>query len=599
MKREPARSASPSRVERAPARVTRIDLALAMGPILLALTLMAAGVSKRGTELMPWPDGLEYAAAAVNINSGRGSVLHFGGYSYPARYPQGYSLILAAAYPLIGRAPENLYRVTIAIGLAAVGLLYLLSLRVFADRWAALAASTLLAVAPVFITDSTLVLSDVPALALAIAAALAIASATESEERARRWTCAGYWLVCAFVAGFEVTIRQTNLALAIAGIACLLLVHNESSAASRHASSRWTFAASLIAFAMMPAWQALRNWRDLGSPLGSGYVFWVPEVYGFLNRTFNARFLFGPTMPRNPIGNAAIYGSALLGFDGLVLAAMGDRSAPLYSLYPAAGAVFAAIGIVCVLQGNLRKSGKRVVCFGLLFFGILFVIYLLYFFTDTVFLLPASFVLFLLAGLGIARANRAAFAARGARTSKDLSKLGVVGVTILDLVLAVSIVGEVANRCASARSVSEPVPALRRLAAHIEPQAVVISNVSLQFLELYLDGADTRFVGLHSFESDSDFSDYHLARLYAKAASGWGGELPLVMFRDRTRQQSAFDLVADQIKRSRPAYLLIFPPQSAQYDQTLRHELDQLSVDFAVDEQERAGRFVLFRLQAR
>src|SRR5271166_3827025 len=100
-------------------------------------------------------------------------------------------------------------------------------------------------------------------------------------------------------------------------------------------------------------------------------------------------------------------------------------------------------------------------------------------------------------------------------------------------------------------------------------------------------------------ERTRDFSDYHLARLYAKAASGWGGELPLVMFRDRTRQQSAFDLVADQIKRSRPAYLLIFPPQSAQYDQTLRHELDQLSVDFAVDEQERAGRFVLFRLQAR
>jgi 4-amino-4-deoxy-L-arabinose transferase-like glycosyltransferase len=599
LKREPAKSASSSRVERAPAPVARIDLALASVPILLALMLMTVGVSRRGAELMPWPDGLEYAAQAVNINSGRGGVLHFGGYSYPARYPEGYSLILAAAYPLIGRAPENLYRVTIAIGLAAVGLLYLLSLRVCADRWAAIAASAMLGFSPVFVTDSTLVLSDVPALALAIAAALAIASATESEGSARCWTCAAWWVGFAFLAGFEVTIRQTNFALAIAGIAGLLLVRNQSESTATGNAGRLTFAASLIAFAMMPAWQALRNWRDLGSPFASGYVFWVPEVYGSLNRTFNARFLFGPTMPRNPIGNAAIYGPALLGFDGLVLASMGDRSGPLYSLYPAAGAVFAAIGMVRVLQGNLRKSGSRVVCFGLLFLGILCVIYLLYFFTDPVFLLPASFVLFLLAGLGIARANRAAFAARGARTSKGLSKLGVVGVFILDLVLAVSIVGEVANRCASARSVSQAVPALRQIAAHIEPQAVVISNVSLQFLELYVDGADRRFVGLHSFESDSDFSDYHLARLYAKAANGWGGELPSVMFRDRTRQQSTFDLVAGEIKRGRFAYLLIFPPQSAQYDQTLRQELDQLSADFEVAEQERAGSLVLFRLEPR
>ena len=47
---------------------------------------------------MPWPDGLEYAASAVNLASGRGAVLHFGGYTYPSRYTAGYPLILEFFY---------------------------------------------------------------------------------------------------------------------------------------------------------------------------------------------------------------------------------------------------------------------------------------------------------------------------------------------------------------------------------------------------------------------------------------------------------------------------------------------------------------------
>ncbi len=49
---------------------------------------------RRGLELMPWPDGLEYAASAMNFAQGLGAVLHFGGYTYPSRYTAGYPLIL-------------------------------------------------------------------------------------------------------------------------------------------------------------------------------------------------------------------------------------------------------------------------------------------------------------------------------------------------------------------------------------------------------------------------------------------------------------------------------------------------------------------------
>ena len=80
---------------------------------------------------MPWPDGLEYAAAAVNLDRGLGPVLHFGGYSYPSRYTEGYPLILAAAYPILGHDVELLCLATMVMGLVAIVALYLLAFRMF------------------------------------------------------------------------------------------------------------------------------------------------------------------------------------------------------------------------------------------------------------------------------------------------------------------------------------------------------------------------------------------------------------------------------------------------------------------------------------
>ena len=74
----------------------------------LALFMMARVGLRRGMDLMPWPDGLEYAAAAVNLDRGLGPVLHFAGYTYPSRYTEGYPLILAAAYRILGRHVERL-----------------------------------------------------------------------------------------------------------------------------------------------------------------------------------------------------------------------------------------------------------------------------------------------------------------------------------------------------------------------------------------------------------------------------------------------------------------------------------------------------------
>src|SRR5215469_16040280 len=68
----------------------------------LAFVMIRSVGSRRGLELMPWPDGLEYAAAAVNLAKGRGAVLHFGGYTYPSRYTGGYPLILEFFFRFFG-----------------------------------------------------------------------------------------------------------------------------------------------------------------------------------------------------------------------------------------------------------------------------------------------------------------------------------------------------------------------------------------------------------------------------------------------------------------------------------------------------------------
>src|SRR5215469_14925959 len=104
-----------------------IDLTIIAAIVIFAAIAMARSGSRRGFELMPWPDGVEYAAQAVNIDSGLGPVLHFGGYSYPSRYTEGYPLILAAAWPLVGHDVAWLFLATTALGLVAVAALYILT----------------------------------------------------------------------------------------------------------------------------------------------------------------------------------------------------------------------------------------------------------------------------------------------------------------------------------------------------------------------------------------------------------------------------------------------------------------------------------------
>jgi 4-amino-4-deoxy-L-arabinose transferase-like glycosyltransferase len=556
----------------------------------LALFMMARSGFRRGMDLMPWPDGLEYAAAAVNLDRGLGPVLHFAGYSYPSRYTEGYPLMLAAAFPILGRHVERLCLVTMAMGLIAISALYLLAFRMF-GRLSAIASGALLALSPVFVTYSTLVLSDVPTMTVTILAAIALYDAGAAEDAPSATLS---WIVfsalCGLMAGFTVMIRPTNATMLIGIAAAMFMIRSR-----REATDLQIGAVSFgIAFAIFPIWQAWTNSNHLGGASSSGYVFWVPEVYGSFAKTFNPRFLFGATMPGNPYGNGPSYVLTLLGLDGM----LGDPGDPRYLMYPFAAAVFAIVGIVGALKSGARPV-ERVMWFGLAFLASLVALYLFYFFTEVAFILPATFILFLASGHGIVTANRAMLAARTRPRKSSRDNAIIAGVIALDLMLAISLLAETSARIAASPQHSKMVPTLLAMDSHLEPNAIVVSNISLLFLDLYMAKSNTEFIGLNPYDPGGEFTDYHLARLYSKKAAGWPGPVPPVLFAGPHMDEGEVKSLVDAIHAGRPAYLLMAPPERADYAYLLKDELGQVSASFNLDAAAHSDSADLFHLTPR
>src|ERR1700676_382295 len=124
-----------------------LDSAIIMAIVTLMVMMALSAGSRRGVELMPWPDGLEYAASAVNLANGRGAVLHFGGYTYPSRYTAGYPLILEVIYRLFGGHVPLLTVASSFLGSISVGILCVLARGLF-GRAAGAIAPVLLALSP-------------------------------------------------------------------------------------------------------------------------------------------------------------------------------------------------------------------------------------------------------------------------------------------------------------------------------------------------------------------------------------------------------------------------------------------------------------------
>ena len=275
---------------------------------------------------------------------------------------------------------------------------------------AATIAALLLALSPVFITYSSLVMSDVPTLFVTICAAVMLVVATsEYANRSASWMRMSAWLMFGLFAGFSTIIRPTNAAILVGLVVCVVMVPLEKRDLSSLLKAGIAIA---VGFAIPIAWQLHQNSINLGSAFASGYTWWVPEVYGAGGKTFSLAYLFGPTMPRNPHGNVIVYATTLLGLDGM----LGDRGDARYFLYPFAAAMFAIVGFVAILRAPDRTAARRLMWFGLGYLAALTWLYCFYLFTDVAFILPGAFVLFIAAGVRAPR--REPMDARGAARSE-------------------------------------------------------------------------------------------------------------------------------------------------------------------------------------
>jgi hypothetical protein len=401
-------------------------------------------------------------------------------------------------------------------------------------------------------------------------AALMSATSVESTQ----WRRLAAWTFFGFAAGFSTIMRPTNATILVGLAVCLVMVPLEK----RDLRSLLGAAIAIaIGFAIPVAWQLHQNSINLGSAFASGYAWWVPEVYGAGGKTFSAAYLFGPTMPRNPHGNVIVYFTTLLGLDGM----LGDRGDARYFLYPFAAAAFAIVGGVAILRAG-TSSARRLMWFGIGYLAALTLLYCFYLFTDVAFILPGAFVLFIAAGAGAALANRWMRDVLRDQSRSVGQTAAAVGVIVLDLLLILSLASEAAVRLSAQPASSPMFEALQSLDSALPPDATVISNISLQFLDLYL-GEERRFFGLNSLDPGERFTDYHLHRLYEKRAAGWSGPVPAVVFEGEQMSAAVADSIASAIDSKRAVFLILAAPESQQYADVLKGDLDRLQGKFSVE----------------
>ena len=513
--------------------------------------------------MRPSADAEEYAATAVNLDRGLGPVLHFGGISYPSLHPIGYPLILAAAYPFLGHRPERLCLVTALTALVAIAGLYILTLWVF-DRPSAVLAGLLLATSPHFLGLSTCVMSDVPAFAVVVLAVLAFLYAEEKESLVAS-------ALCGLLVGFAVTIRSTNGTILAGMLAAALLVRPRR----LQFAPVMSFAIGFIAFPGLQAWV---NLHYLGSILSTGYVFWLPEYYSSFFKPFKLRYLIvsGEAIYRH--GNLVAYAITMLGLDGILgQLNLSTENITLvharYALYPFPVVVFAGLGVFFALRHKRNASATRAVYLGMGFLASLLLIYLPYFVADPRFILPAVFIVFAAAGYGLVSANR--------RLKWGWAGFAVVA---LDVIIAGAIVVETVSRLASI-----PAPQSKLVAdvLAIRPQvtnAVVVSDISLQWLELYAGGERTEFVGLNSLAGlqvkEQNLIEYHLSWLYRKKVEGWSGPIPPILLPTGRLDLGEARKLAEEDKKGRPVYLLLLGMANREWFDELKREFAQIDLYF-------------------
>jgi len=113
----------------------------------------------------------------------------------------------------------------------------------------------------------------------------------------------------------------------------------------------------------------------------------------------------------------------------------------------------------------------------------------------------------------------------------------------------------------------------------------VVSDISLQWLELYAAGERTEFVGLNNLASELHpkqvVSEFHLYWLYEKKAGGWSGPIPPTLLPNGELDLSEARKLAEEDKKGRPVYLLVVMPLTDEWWDELEHEFAEIDRRFS------------------
>jgi hypothetical protein len=392
-------------------------------------------------DLRPRPDAVEYEEAARHLVRGDGYWLVIAGERYPPRYPFGMSALIAPALVVLGDEPGTgvaAVRVAAAAGTVATWALA----RAAGGPAAAFGAALLFATAPLHVRLSKLVLSEVPsAAAVAVVALLCLRAASRGTV--------GAWLAAGAGVGLAATLRLSNVLLLVPAAAVILTGRR------RVASLAALGAGALLGVAPL----LVQQWLALGSPLATGYAYWLPGT-----PFFGAAHVLGPPAGGGMEPNALFYGAALAG---------------ARTSYGPGVALLVAAGLVL----GLRRGGRArtLALFAATFVAALWAFHAFFFWQAERFLVPALPLVAAVAALPLA----------------PPSGLPIRGVALVLVALAVARPFREPAAFAFARGPRE-VAALRRLAAETPRDAAVLARANPFLFERLLraGGADRVWVPL-------------------------------------------------------------------------------------------------------
>ena len=230
---------------------------LSVGAALVTAALALAPVvatAPRPMNRQPSPDAQEYADGARNLVVGDGYVTTFrGGDAQPPRYPPGYSAVLA---PFAAAGPHPS---AVQLGSKVYGILYVLA--AIGAAWtiggplAAAVAGALVGSSPFALRFGSLVMSDAFAAGLTLVCLALVHRATTARSA-----------LAGAVAGALVTVRLSAL---IQVPALLAALGNRQRLALLACAAPFVLALGLF------------QWATFGSPLRTGYDYWLPEIRNF------------------------------------------------------------------------------------------------------------------------------------------------------------------------------------------------------------------------------------------------------------------------------------------------------------------------------